>query len=207
MFLQASDPRLSFFCPQPVDRTAEALRLERFPESAYAAVRGQIGPLANLRSSSGCAVLLRTDSPEVELRLERLRHHQPVPVGVACEVEGEEGSWRAFSSLDLRELDGAISVRFATGLERGAQPRTVMLWLPLISTCAVVGVALAEGSTVEAVEPPAPQWLVAGDRGQPDAGLLRPVPHAELGPPPDAPVGPAGVEPGRGRSQDRAGSR
>src|SRR5687768_12153576 len=100
--LPAADPRLSFFAPQPVDRSTDAVRLERFPAPAHSALRGQLGPLANLRSSSGCAVMLRADSPEVELRLERLRHHQWVPAGVACEVAQADGSWQAFSSLDLR---------------------------------------------------------------------------------------------------------
>jgi lysophospholipase L1-like esterase len=163
LFLPPSDPRLSFFWPQPVDRTRTEVRLERFPPSAYAAIRNQIGPLANLRSSTGCAVTLRTDSPAVELRLERLRHHQPVPVGVACEVEQESGSWEAFSSLDLREQEGPVRVRFATGLERGAQPRTLMLWLPLISTCAVGGMALVDGCVVERAEPQEARWLAIGD--------------------------------------------
>ena len=47
---------------------------------------GQIGPLANLRSSSGCAVLLRSDSPVITLHLDRLRHHQFAPVGIDIEV-------------------------------------------------------------------------------------------------------------------------
>jgi lysophospholipase L1-like esterase len=161
--LPASDPRLRFFCPQPVSLTAEEIRLERFPRSAQAAVQGQIGPLANLRSSSGCALLFRTDSPRVELRLERLRHHQWVPQGVACEVQTGDASWLQLASLDLREHDGAVTVPFTTGLERGGALRTVMLWLPLISTCAVGGVGVAEGREIEAVEPPEPRWLAIGD--------------------------------------------
>src|SRR6476619_6278085 len=57
LFISAADPRLSYFCPQPVERRDGPLRLERFPPVAYQAVAGQIGPTANLRSSSGCAVL------------------------------------------------------------------------------------------------------------------------------------------------------
>lgn len=163
MFLLPSDPRLSFFCPQPVTRAQDEVRLERFPSAAHAAVRHQIGPLANLRSSSGCAVLLRTDSPRVTLWLERLRHHQPVPVGAALEVEREEGRWESFSSPDLREREGPARVPFATGLERGTAPCRVMLWMPLISTCVFAGVELAEGSVVEGVEPPEPRWLAVGD--------------------------------------------
>src|SRR5687768_17869495 len=119
MLIEPSDARLSYVCPQPMQRGEPAVRLERFPRPAYEAVAGQIGPLANLRSSSGCAVMLRTDSPVVGLRLERLRHHQLVPVGVACEVEQADGSWLAFSSPDLRELEGSVTVRIGTGLQRG----------------------------------------------------------------------------------------
>lgn len=162
-FISAADPLLSYYCPQAVDRSGAEVRLERFPPSAYGAVRTQIGPLANLRSSSGCAVMVRTDSPEVELRLERLRHHQLVPVGVACEVQQADGSWLAFSSVDLREEEGSVGARFNTGLERGAGLRTLMLWLPVISTCAVSGVGAAAGSSVEAAEPPAARWLAIGD--------------------------------------------
>lgn len=163
VLISASDPVLSYYCPQPVDRSGPEVRLERFPPSAFAAVRTQIGPLANLRSSSGCAVMLRTDSPDVELRLERLRHHQLVPVGVACEVEQADGSWLALSSLDLREQEGSVGVRFNTGLERGAGLRSLMLWLPVISTCAVSGVGVSAGSRVEAAEPPEARWLAIGD--------------------------------------------
>src|SRR5687767_11889815 len=118
MLLAAQDPKLSYCCPQPVDRSGEAVRLERFPREAQAAVAGQIGPLANMRSSSGCAVLVRTDSPRVVLHLARLRHHQTVPQGVGCEVRQPDGTWEAFNSLDLREQVGDTPVTFATGLER-----------------------------------------------------------------------------------------
>jgi hypothetical protein len=84
--IPAADPRLSYFCPEPVDRSLAAVRLERFSRAAYDAVNGQIGPLANLRSSSGCAVVLRTDSPRVTVVLERVRHHQPIPCGIAERV-------------------------------------------------------------------------------------------------------------------------
>lgn len=161
--LTPDDPRLTYFCPQPFDYRRAEPRLERFPAAASNALMGQIGPLANLRSSSGCAVLLRTDTPAVELRLERLRHHQLVPQGLACEVGEANGAWDAYSSLDLREQSGEVTVRFPTGLERGGEPRTVMLWLPLISTCGFSGVAVAEGSAVERVEPPTARWLAIGD--------------------------------------------
>ena len=163
MLLTPADARLSFWCPQPVDRTRSEARLDRFPVPVTALLGGQIGPLANLRSSSGCAVLVRTDAPVIELHLDRLRHHQLVPVGVACEVAAEDGTWQAFSSADLRELEGRVVVRFATGIEHGAALRTVALWLPLISTCAVVGVALPAGARVEAEPPPEPRWLAIGD--------------------------------------------
>jgi lysophospholipase L1-like esterase len=162
MFLPASDPRLAFFCPQPVDRATGAVRLERFPRAAYEAVAGQLGPLANLRSSSGCAVLLRTDSPRVAISLERLRHHQLVPCGLAIEVERDDG-WHHVDSEDVRECDGDLTIGFPTGLERGAQPRTVAFWLPLISTCAVAGVKVTDGARIEAAAAPEPRWLAIGD--------------------------------------------
>ncbi len=161
--LAPDDPRLGYYCPQPFDRLRTDPRLERFPRSAYDAVAGKIGPLANLRSSSGCAVVLHTDSPTVELHLQRLRHHQLVPQGVACEIRRADGCWQASSSLDLREQAGDVAVSFPTGLERGGEPATVMLWLPLISTCGVAGVAVAEGSVVQAGEPPRARWLAIGD--------------------------------------------
>lgn len=163
MMLGPADPRLSFWCPQPVDRTRGEARLDRFPLAITPLLAGQIGPLANLRSSSGCAVAVRTDAPWIELHLDRLRHHQLVPVGIACEVEQEDGTWTAYASPDLREREGRVAVRFATGLERGATPRAVALWLPLISTCAVAGVTLPDGALVAAEPAPEPRWLAIGD--------------------------------------------
>jgi hypothetical protein len=163
VLIDAADPRLSYYCPQAVDRSNAEVKLERFPVGAYEAVRGNIGATANLRSSSGCAVLLRTDSPRIELHLAHMRHHQWVPVGTALEVEQADGSWLPYASPDIRELSAAVSVRFATGLERGSDLRTVILWMPLISTCAVAGVSVCEGSVVEAAEPPQARWLAIGD--------------------------------------------
>jgi lysophospholipase L1-like esterase len=162
MFISATDPRLSFFCPQPVNRERDTVRLERFPSEVYTALDGQIGPTANLRSSSGCAVVFATDSPVVTLRLDRLRHHQYAPSGLACEVETGAG-WRVTDSLDLRAQSGAVAVPFATGLERGGGPREAWLWLPLISTCAVAGVEVADGAAVAPVALPEPRWLAIGD--------------------------------------------
>lgn len=160
--IPAGDPRLSCWCPEPVDRSTPAVRLERFPRAAYDAVTGQIGPLANLRSSAGCAVVLRTDSPRVVLMLERLRHHQPIPCGIALEVE-RDGGWHQVHSEDLRERDGDLTVGLPTGLERGGPLRTVLIWLPLISTAAVAGVKVTEGSQVAAAVLPEPRWLAIGD--------------------------------------------
>lgn len=162
-FIPASDPRLSYYCPQPVDRSGETVRLRRFPREAEAAVRYQLGPLANLRSSSGCGVYFRTDSPWVSLHLERLRHHQLVPAGVAAEVEHADGTWQPLSSLDLREREGSVKVAFATGLERGKPPRGMILWLPLISTCEVAGISVVRRSDVTPLVPPEPRWLALGD--------------------------------------------
>jgi lysophospholipase L1-like esterase len=156
------DPRLTFFCPQPVERGADTARLERFPRPAIEALLGQIGPSANARSSSGCAVRLTTDSPWIEVRLLRLRHHQPFPAAIGLEVDGSDGV-RAVYGPDLRELQGDVAVRLATGLERGGPVMPVAIWLPLISTCAIAGVTVADGARVEAAPTPEPRWLAIGD--------------------------------------------
>lgn len=162
MLIPAADPRLSYWCPEPVDRSLTTVRLERFPRAAHEALAGQIGPLANVRSSSGCAVVLRTDSPRVTLLLERLRHHQPIPCGIAVEVEHADG-WHQVHSEDLRERDGELAIGLPTGLERGGELRTVWVWLPLISTCVIAGIKLTEGARVEAATLPEPRWLAIGD--------------------------------------------
>jgi lysophospholipase L1-like esterase len=156
------DPRLSCFAPQACDRSAPALRLERFPRAVQSHLAGQIGPLANLRSSSGCALLLRTDSPQLVVELERLRHHQPVPCGLALEIEHADG-WQAVDSGDVRERDGDLALGFNTGLERGGPARLIMLWTPLISTCALRGVLLSRGARLEQAAAPPPRWLAIGD--------------------------------------------
>jgi lysophospholipase L1-like esterase len=164
--IPAADSRLSYWCPEAVDRSLATVRLERFPRAAHEAVAGQIGPLANLRSSSGCAVVLRTDSPRVTLMIERLRHHQPIPCGIALEVERpEDGNqrWHQVHSEDLREIDGDLAVGLPTGLERGGELRTVWMWLPLISTCVIAGVKVTEGARVETAPLPEPRWLAIGD--------------------------------------------
>jgi lysophospholipase L1-like esterase len=156
------DPRLAVFAPMPAEQGAPAVRLERFPKSVAQVLSGQIGPLANLRSSSGCALLLRTDSPRVEIRLERLRHHQPVPCGLACEI-GEGSGVRTVVSEDVREHDGDLSVGFTTGLERGGGVELVAIWLPLISTCAIASVALCPGAALSQATAPQARWLAIGD--------------------------------------------
>ncbi len=175
--IPATDPRLAFFGPEPVDPTTDGVRLQRFPTSASAVLRNQLGPLANLRSSSGCAVALRTDSPTVELHLTHLRHHQLVPQGVACEVEQPDGSWLAFNSLDLREQAGEVRVPFATGMGAGEAPRTVLLWLPLISTCVVQAVRIESGRQLEPVVLPDARWLAIGDSLTQGFSVQSPVQH------------------------------
>ncbi len=162
MLLTPADPRLAFFAPQPTDRNRPEIRLDRFPAAAHTACVGRIGPLANLRSSSGCAVQLITDSPWVELHLARLRHHQPSPCGIAAEILGS-GARTVSESPDLRARDGDVRVRLATGLERGGPPAEVRLWLPAISTCALAGVELADGAVAASARPLTPRWLVLGD--------------------------------------------
>ncbi|MBA3846973.1 MAG: SGNH/GDSL hydrolase family protein [Planctomycetes bacterium] len=165
MLVLPADDRLSYLAPQAVDRGRAEVRLERFPIAVATTLAGQIGPLANLRSSSGCGIALRSDSPWVELRLARLRHHQPTPCGIALEVADGTGgaAWRVTSSADLREHDGEVAVRLATGCAPGAAPTAMIAWLPLISTCAIAGVAFADGAEVAPWRPPEPDWLVLGD--------------------------------------------
>lgn len=161
MLLPPADHRLSFVCPQPPARELAEVRLNRFPPAADRALAGQIGPLANLRSSPGCGVSLATDSPWLALRLARLRHHQPVPQGLALEVRHDDG-WLTTASEDLRERDGDLTVRLATGLRPG-EVRPCIAWLPPISTCAVAGVEVADGAEARAWEPPPARWLAIGD--------------------------------------------
>ena len=161
MRIALADPRLAFWGPQAVDQQSGALRLERFPSEVARALAGQIGPLANLRSSAGCAVVVASDSPRIRLHLERLRHHQPVPQGIALEVEDDAG-WRVANSLDLRENEGDCMVELATGLTPG-RVRPLWLWLPHIATCAVAGLDVDEGATLGPVALPTPRWLAIGD--------------------------------------------
>jgi lysophospholipase L1-like esterase len=158
MLLPAPDPRLSYVAPQAVARDLPEVRLVRFPRQVEAHLTGQIGPLANLRSSTGCGVRLATDSPWIAVHLARLRHHQPVPQSLGLEV-GE----RAVHGPDLRPLDGDCTCWLPTGLERGGPLATCTIWLPPISTCAIAGLELADGSRAEAVVAPAPRWLAIGD--------------------------------------------
>lgn len=160
--IPAADDRLAFWCPQPVNRSLVPVRLERFARPAYDVVAGQIGPLANLRSSAGCAVVVATDSPRVELVLDRLRHHQHVPCGVALEVE-RDGVWLPSASDDLREREGEVRINLPTGLERGGPLRPVWIWLPVISTCAVAGLRVTTGARVVPPVLPEPRWLAIGD--------------------------------------------
>jgi lysophospholipase L1-like esterase len=151
---------LSYRCPQPVDRTRDAVRLDRFPPAAQRALLGQVGPLANVRSAPGCSLRFATDSPWVELRLDRLRHHQPFPQTVALTVDGQPDPVLA---PDLREREGAVAVRLPTGLERGQTPAALDLWLPPVSTCAIAGLAVADGAVVIPAPPSEPSWLAIGD--------------------------------------------
>lgn len=176
--LAAADPRLRYDAPVPVDRGRDEIRCERFPRAASDAVAGQIGPLANLRSSSGCSVALTTDSPWVELHLARLRHHQSCPVGIDAEITGADGSAHVSCSTDLRPVQGEVAVRLATGLERGRIPATVRLHLPLISTCAIQGIAVAEGAQVLLPpDPTVPRWLAIGDSLTQGFSVQQPTRH------------------------------
>ena len=160
MFIAAQDPRLTFASPF-VSGGTESCRLERFPKAAAEVLAGQIGPLANLRSSAGCATHLGTDSPWLEIHLARLRHHQIVPQGIALEVDHPQGPL-VTESPDLREREGDVVVRLATGLAPG-ELRRCAVHLPTISTVALAGIRVAAGATVASVPLPAPRWLAIGD--------------------------------------------
>lgn len=162
MLILPADERLGCIAPQPVDRTRSALRLDRFPSATARVLAGQIGPLANLRSSTGCGVCLATDSPWLDLHIERLRHHQPIPQGVALEVRQDDGTWLRVDSTDLRECDGDLVVRLPTGARPG-EIRPCCLWLPPLSTCAITSVGVHDAAAVEAWQPPAARWLAIGD--------------------------------------------
>jgi lysophospholipase L1-like esterase len=162
MLLTPADPRLHFIAPQPVNRHLPAVRLERFPPEIAGILSGQIGPLANLRSSTGCGVAIATDSPWLDLRLERLRHHQPIPQGLALEIEQADGRWQSAESPDLRERDGDLTMRLHSGLLPG-EVRPCILWLPPLSTCAITGIGLHDQAQCAAWQPPEPQWLALGD--------------------------------------------
>lgn len=162
MRLVPGDARLSFTAPQAVDRSRGDVRLERFPPAVTALLMGQIGPLANLRSSTGCSVRLRTDSPWLILHLDRLRHHQPIPQGVALEVQQDDGTWFGVDSADLREREGLVDIRLPTGLRAG-ELRDCVLWLPLLSTAVVAGVSVADDALVEVAAVETPAWLALGD--------------------------------------------
>lgn len=163
MRLEVDDPRLAWWAPRPPRRDPAGMRLERFPSEAATILAGQIGPLANLRSSTGCAVVLRTDSPWIVLHLERLRHHQPAAVGVDLEIDEGDGRWRTVHSGDLREHDGTVAVWLPTGLLPGAGERDCWLWLPLLSTALVAAIAVHPAATVLRAQLPEPRLLVLGD--------------------------------------------
>jgi len=156
------DPRLTWVSPQPPEHDAGSVRLPRFPRTTTTLLAGQIGPVANLRSSSGCALRVATDSPWLDLHLTRLRHHQPFPASVALEVEHADGI-TAVHGPDLRERQNDVTVRLPTGLERSGPVTPIALWLPLISTCSVAGLGLADGAQVAAAPAPLPRWLAIGD--------------------------------------------
>jgi lysophospholipase L1-like esterase len=154
-----ADPRLTFCCPQPVDVQSDDVRLERFPRPALDALRGQIGPSANARSASGCALRLATDSPWIDIHLLRLRHHQPFPAAISLEVDGGP----SVHGPDLRAQQGEVTVRLTTGLERGGPVQPLSVWMPLISTCALAGITVADGAHVAAAPAVEPRWLAIGD--------------------------------------------
>jgi lysophospholipase L1-like esterase len=161
--LQGSLFRGAILSPNGGQESEAGVRLERFPKESYEVVRGQVGPLANLHSSSGCSIGILTDSPCLEIRLEALRHHQMIPIGIALEVRQAEGHWDCFPSRDLREVSGSVTVRLATGLERGKSPREAWVWLPAISTCAVSALTAPDGAFLEPALVPEPRWLAIGD--------------------------------------------
>ena len=161
--ISADDERINYAAPQAVKHTRGDVRLNRFPQHVTEHLHGQIGPLANTRSSSGCYLSFQTDSPWIVLKLARLRHHQMTPSGVDCEVQQRDGRWVTLYSADIRCYSGDTEIRFASGLERGKGLNTVRIYLPLISTCAVAGIRLTKDSILEPAEIPPVRWLAIGD--------------------------------------------
>lgn len=157
------DERLHCFAPYAVSDSGQAKRFERFPKEIAQHLQGNIGPLANTRSSSGCFIEFLCDSPWIIVELTRLRHHQYTPGGMDCAIQLADGRWHYTHSEDLRCVDGDVQVRFATGLERGKALNHVRINLPLISTCAVKNIRLTRGSQIEAVTPHSARWLAIGD--------------------------------------------
>jgi lysophospholipase L1-like esterase len=165
--LEPTDPRLAWWAPQPVaaqpmESGTSAMRLDRFSRAAAGTLAQQLGPLANLRSSAGCALVVATDSPWITVHLERLRHHQPIPQSLAVEVD-HDGTWQGWDGEDLRPMDGDVAVRLPTGLERGGPVRPCWVWMPTVSTAAIAGVALAPGAMAARTPLPEPAWLAIGD--------------------------------------------
>jgi lysophospholipase L1-like esterase len=156
----AADERLRWWAPRPPAVDPSGYRLDRFEREAQRLLAGRIGPLANLRSSAGCAVVFRTASPMISVHLDRLRHHQATPSGIDCELHLADGTVRVLPSIDLREQDGAMDVTFPTGLDAAAD---CWIWLPCISTTLIAGISLSDGFAPEAVALPEPRWLAIGD--------------------------------------------
>lgn len=160
--IDVDNPALAYWAPRSPRRDPMGMRLDRFGPEAQQVVSGQIGPLANIRSSSSCAVVIKTDSQIIELHLARLRHHQPASVQVALQWLDDNGSWRTVTSSDLRTVDGDVSVWLPTGIPVGT-PRECWIWLPSISACLVAGLSLSHGAHFESPQLPDPRWLILGD--------------------------------------------
>lgn len=172
--LPVDDPALSYWAPQAPHADPLGYRLQRFPMASQECIRGQMGPMANVRSASGCALVFATDSGQCILHLERLRHHQPVSAHMSVQWCLPHGPWHTVPSTDLRLHEGRHDLWLATGIPAG-EVVECWIWMPLISTCLIAGISVAEDAQVAAVDLPQPRWLALGDSLT--QGFSVPCPH------------------------------
>ncbi|TVR14552.1 MAG: SGNH/GDSL hydrolase family protein [Planctomycetota bacterium] len=172
--LAVDNPVFSYWAPLPPHADPLGYRLQRFPVAHQDCIRGQIGPLANVRSASGCAIVFTCDSPHMVLHLERLRHHQPISAHLSLQWRVADGPWHTVPSTDLRLHEGRHDVWLPTGIPADTMAEC-WVWMPLISTCLLAGISFPGVAQVAAVTLPEPRWLALGDSLT--QGFSVPCPH------------------------------